>query len=63
MLIGDIGGFNGAILLFLTSVMRFYSSAMLQAQLIQDVPVRKPKRSRLHHYSHEMNRVLGDVQI
>ena len=41
-LIGDFGGFNGAILLFLNALMTLYSELLFKADLIKEVPVRKP---------------------
>ena len=42
MLIGDLGGFNGAILLFQGFIMSFYSSHLFKSKLAQEIPVRRP---------------------
>ena len=39
-LLGDFGGFNGAILGFASFFLSFYSSRMFSASLLEDLPVR-----------------------
>ena len=41
LLLGDIGGFNGAIIIFPTYVMSWYSSRMFLASVYQEMPVKK----------------------
>ena len=43
-LIGDLGGFNGAIIILPSFLMTLYSSRIFDAQLLEDLPVRKEKK-------------------
>jgi len=43
-LIGDVGGFNGAIIIFPAFILSFYSESMFKTDLSSEVPVRKSKR-------------------
>ena len=43
-LIGDFGGFNGAIIIFPSLFMSFYSSSLFHASLLEDLPVRQAKK-------------------
>ena len=45
-LIGDFGGFNGAIMVSQSLVLGIYSRLIFKAELTQEVPVRKQKRSK-----------------
>ena len=40
-LIGDLGGFNGAIMLIPTLMMSIYSKTMFESSLEQETPVRR----------------------
>ena len=40
-LIGDLGGFNGAIMLIPTLMMSIYSKTMFESSLEQEIPVRR----------------------
>ena len=42
-LIGDVGGFNGAIILFPAFIMSFYSSHMFSSSLYSKFPVKRKK--------------------
>ena len=42
-LIGDVGGFNGAIIILPAYLMSLYSERMFQSALAKEVPVRKKK--------------------
>ena len=42
-LIGDVGGFNGAIILFPAFIMSIYSSQMFSSSLNSNIPVKKKK--------------------
>ena len=42
-LIGDVGGFNGAIIILPAFLMSFYSERMFQSAIAKEVPVRKKK--------------------
>ena len=44
--IGDVGGFNGAIGIFPTLIMSYYSSRMYQASVFNDVPVTSKSKSK-----------------
>ena len=44
--IGDVGGFNGAIGIFPTFIMSYYSSHMYQASVFNDVPVTSKRKSK-----------------
>ena len=46
ILLGDLGGFNGAIMIFPAYVMSFYSSRMYQKAISGELPVRKPRPKR-----------------
>ena len=43
-LIGDFGGFNGAIVIFPSLFLSFYSYRMFNASLLEDLPVRTGKK-------------------
>ena len=42
-LIGDVGGFNGAIILFPAFIMSIYSSHMFSSSLYSSLPVKRKK--------------------
>ena len=44
--IGDVGGFNSAIIIFPSYIMSFYSSRMYQASIFKDVPVNTKRKSK-----------------
>ena len=41
-LLGDFGGFNGAIIMLPTVLVSFYTQRMFNAAVARDTPVRKP---------------------
>ena len=43
-LVGDVGGFNGAIVIIPTYLMSFYSLRMFNASLLEELPVSKKKK-------------------
>ena len=43
-LIGDVGGFNGAIVLFPTIIMSFYSAHSFEKSISADIPVKRKKK-------------------
>ena len=43
-LIGDIGGFNSAVLVFPVYLMAWYSERMYQSSVYQELPVKKKNR-------------------
>ena len=43
-LLGDIGGFNSAILVFPVFLMAWYSERMYQSSVYQELPVKKKKQ-------------------
>lgn len=43
-LIGDIGGFQGAIIILPTFLLSFYAPKMFEAQLLSEMPVKKTKQ-------------------
>ena len=43
-LIGDIGGFQGAIFMIPAFLLSFYTPKMFEASLLSDMPVKKPKK-------------------
>ena len=45
-LIGDIGGFQGAIFMIPAFILSFYTPKMFEASLLSDMPVKKPKKQR-----------------
>ena len=45
-LIGDVGGFNSAIVLFPTVIMGFYSAHSFEKSISSDIPVKKKKRKK-----------------
>ncbi len=45
-LLGDIGGFNGAIMIFPAYLMSFYSSRMYQNEISEELPVRNAQQER-----------------
>ena len=46
VLIGDIGGFQGAIVLIPAFFLSFYTPKMYEASLLSDMPIKKPKQGR-----------------
>ena len=56
ILLGDVGGFNGAILIFPAYFMSFYSSSMYQQTVAGRTAIQKPSKSRRrnnHGYEEE----------
>ena len=49
-LIGDIGGFNSAVLIFPTFLLSWYNKKMFSASLYEELPVKK-KKSKANSYS------------
>ena len=45
-MIGDIGGFNSAIIILPTFLMAIYSERMYQGSIQEEMPTRKPKKKR-----------------
>ena len=45
-LLGDVGGFNAAILIFPGYIMSFYSARMYQSSVNSDMPTRKRARKQ-----------------
>ena len=52
-LLGDLGGFNAAIIIFPSYVMSFYSERMFQSALAGEVPIRKRKRNKKEHMQNQ----------
>ena len=44
-LIGDVGGFNGAIVILPTFIMTIYSERMFKGAISEEIPTRKKNRS------------------
>ena len=44
-LIGDVGGFNAAIILLPAYVMSYYSARMYEESISQEIPVRRPPKN------------------
>ena len=49
ILIGDIGGFNGAIIMFPAFLLAWYSERMYQSSVYQELPVKKKIRRASSH--------------
>ena len=45
-LIGDIGGFQGAIIILPAFLLSFYTPKMFEAQLLSEMPIKKRKKQR-----------------
>ena len=45
-LIGDVGGFNSAIILFPTFIMSFFSSRIFDSSVYSDMPKKKKYKKR-----------------
>ena len=45
-LIGDIGGFQGAIFMVPAFILSFYTPKMFEASLLSDMPVKRTKKQR-----------------
>lgn len=45
-LLGDVGGFNGAIIMLPAYMMSWYSAKMFQDSLLQEIPVKTKRRPR-----------------
>ena len=43
-ILGDVGGFNGALLLFQGFIMNFWSSTLFRSNLAEEVPVRRVRK-------------------
>ena len=50
-LIGDIGGFNGAIIMLPTFLMTRYSQCMYKSAIQEEIPTRKTKKRRLGQHN------------
>ena len=46
-LIGDVGGFNGAIVIFPTFFMAIYSERMFKGSISEEIPARKKRKRSL----------------
>ena len=42
--LGDVGGFNGAIVIFPAYIMSYYSQQMYNKSVAAETPIRRPKR-------------------
>ena len=42
-MLGDIGGFNGAIIIFPSYLMSWYAQRMFNASIYEDMPVKKSR--------------------
>ena len=51
MMVGDIGGFNGAIIIIPTFLMLFYSERMFKLAITSNIPVRQAKNHEAEHIS------------
>ena len=65
-MIGDIGGFNGAIIILPMFLLSMYSGRMYSSSIQEEIPVRKSKQSKLGHQ--DQNSVgesakLGSIDI
>ena len=45
-LLGDIGGFNGAVIIVPSILMRSFSGLMFQHSIAKQVPIRKARKSK-----------------
>ena len=50
-LLGDFGGFNGAIVMFPSYLMSLYSSKMFNNQILQELPIKKKRKKSQHDMS------------
>ena len=50
MMLGDLGGFNGAIIAFPAFLMAFYTNKGFQTQISEHTPVRKDRAKRGKKY-------------
>lgn len=49
-LLGDVGGFNGAIILFPSFIMSYLSECLFRQSLAKQIPTRKQSNHRSHHH-------------
>ena len=58
--LGDVGGFNGAIVIFPAYVMSYYSQQMYNKSVAAETPVRRPTRRNKKKKSYAVpEQVLG----
>ena len=50
-LLGDVGGFNGAIIIFPTYLMSWYASRMFVSSIAADMPMKKKKKHKANQAS------------
>ena len=62
-LIGDFGGFFGAIVIFPPMFLSFYSSRMFGASLLEDLPVRTPKSKKRSQINQLQKKLYTDAPI
>ena len=56
-LLGDFGGFSGAILIAPSYFLTFYSSRMFASSIVEDLPKNKKRKRKAKH-----NRKLNNIE-
>ena len=60
ILIGDIGGFQGAIFMIPAFFLSFYSPKMFEKSLLEDMPIKKKQHKRRRNRQHNGDSSLGE---
>ena len=61
-LVGDVGGFNGALLVFQGFFMSLYSSHLFSSKLAEEIPVRRPRKRVKNSAYNEQSDSAGQQQ-
>ena len=54
ILLGDLGGFNGAIMIFPVFIMSFYSERMYKKAIAGELPTRRPQAKKRGQPSYKL---------
>ena len=52
MMVGDIGGFNGAVIVIPTLFMSYYNSLMYQYEVTSEIPIKKKRSRKQKRFEH-----------
>ena len=52
MMVGDIGGFNGAVIVVPSLFMSYYSSLMYQYEVTSEIPIKKKRSRKQKRFEH-----------
>ena len=61
---GDVGGFNGAVIIFPSFLMSWYASRKFNASIYEEMPIKKQHAKKRGKEEHEMDgaKTMSDLQ-